>query len=118
VQTSAFPEANGEPAADSEAVIKAREAVRKKMRELEAQPTAPAATPGFAGSVPAAQPVTAPPKPAVSGKKSGFIPLEAPPLPISLEKQQRLADLLQQYKADAITPEQYHRERARILAEP
>jgi ribonuclease E len=42
----------------------------------------------------------------------------APPLPISADKQQRLADLLVKYKADQITPEQYHTQRAAIIAEP
>jgi len=47
-----------------------------------------------------------------------FQPLAGPPLPISAEKQQRLANLLEQYRADQITPEQYHQQRAKILAEP
>jgi len=47
-----------------------------------------------------------------------FQPLGGPPLPISAEKQQRLANLLEQYRADQITPEQYHQQRAKILAEP
>ena len=33
-------------------------------------------------------------------------------------KQQRLADLLDQYKADKITPAEYHTQRAKILSEP
>jgi len=41
-----------------------------------------------------------------------------PSLPISAEKEQRLQDLLVKYKADQITPEQYHTQRAAILAEP
>jgi hypothetical protein len=47
-----------------------------------------------------------------------FPPLEGPALPISSEKQQRLAELLQRYKADQVTPEQYQTERAKILAGP
>jgi len=39
-------------------------------------------------------------------------------LPFSADKQRRLADLLVKYQADAITPEQYHQQRAKILAEP
>jgi hypothetical protein len=42
---------------------------------------------------------------------------DGPPLPISQDKQRRLSDLLQKYKADQLTPEQYHQERAKILAE-
>jgi hypothetical protein len=44
--------------------------------------------------------------------------LEAPPLPISADKGQRLQELLKKYKADQLTPEQYQKERAKILAEP
>ena len=33
-------------------------------------------------------------------------------------KQQRLADLLELYKADKLTPPEYHSQRAKILAEP
>ena len=47
----------------------------------------------------------------------GLPPIPAPPLPISADKQQRLKELLQKYRADQITPEQYHTERAKILAE-
>ncbi len=49
---------------------------------------------------------------------SAFQPLEAPPLPISNDKQQRLKELLRKYKADEISPEQYHLERAKILSAP
>jgi len=42
----------------------------------------------------------------------------APPLPISPSKEAQLQSLLQQYKSDQITPEQYQIERAKILAEP
>jgi hypothetical protein len=33
-------------------------------------------------------------------------------------KQQRLAELLEAYKKDTISAEEYHRTRAKILAEP
>jgi hypothetical protein len=41
-----------------------------------------------------------------------------PPPPVSADKVQKLNILLQQYQADRITPEQYHQERAKILAGP
>jgi hypothetical protein len=41
-----------------------------------------------------------------------------PPPPVSADKVQKLNALLQQYQADRITPEQYHQERAKILAGP
>ena len=44
-------------------------------------------------------------------------PMAAPaPPPAFVE--QRLADLLQLYKSDKITPADYHEQRAKILAEP
>jgi len=45
-------------------------------------------------------------------------PMVGPPSPLSTDKQQRLATLLEKYKADQLTPEQYHAERAKILAGP
>jgi hypothetical protein len=53
-----------------------------------------------------------------TGTKLGLKPIESPSLPISAEKQARLEALLVKYRADQITPEQYHAERASILAEP
>jgi hypothetical protein len=47
-----------------------------------------------------------------------YPPLKGPPLPISQSKQQQLEQLLQKYKADLITPDEYHRERAKILSQP
>jgi hypothetical protein len=44
--------------------------------------------------------------------------LEAPPSSLSASKETRLAELLQRYKADQITPQEYHTQRAAILAEP
>jgi len=47
-----------------------------------------------------------------------FQPLQGPALPISADKQQRLNELLRKYQVDEITPEQYHQQRASILAGP
>jgi len=47
-----------------------------------------------------------------------FPQLRGPALPVSAEKEQRLRNLLQQYKLDLISPEQYQSARAKILAEP
>jgi membrane protein involved in colicin uptake len=41
-----------------------------------------------------------------------------PPNGLNVSKQQRLADLLEDYKQDKITPSEYHEKRAKILAEP
>ena len=35
-----------------------------------------------------------------------------------MTRDQKLADLLRRYKADEISPADYHSERAKILAEP
>jgi len=51
-------------------------------------------------------------------RQLAFMPLTAPALPISMDKEQRLIELLQKYKAEAITPQQYHEARAKILSEP
>jgi hypothetical protein len=45
-------------------------------------------------------------------------PLTGPPSTLSAAKQQRLEQLLQLYRADQITPQEYHEQRAKILAEP
>jgi hypothetical protein len=79
-------------------VAKAREAERLKTQQPSAQP-----------------PASVPPR---KTKGLDFPPLQGPPLPISAEKDQRLQVLLQKYKADQITPEEYHAARAKILAEP
>jgi hypothetical protein len=40
------------------------------------------------------------------------------PSPFSSAQQERLAALLQQYKADQVTPQEYHKQRAAIIAAP
>ena len=83
---------------------------------------------------PAAKPVAKPlvataPQPAVSqpakpvaadfaGKDLGMQPIAAPAMPIANDKQERLQALLGKYKADQISPEEYFKQRAAILAEP
>jgi hypothetical protein len=172
VQTTARPVLVAPPPVDSEAIAKAREALRQKMNELEMQPTI--ATPGqpapaVAPSTPAAasvvqpQPSAAQPAPApanaeniakaraaveqemkqlkalppvaaggaaaptelVPGKTTkqkqillSFPPLQSPPSAVPAAKEQRLQELLRKYRADQITPEEYHQQRAKILAEP
>ena len=82
-----------------------RTALRQKMSEPE--PTPVAAKPAMSMSRGMAN--TAP---------SGFAPLPKPELPISSSKEGRLSELLKLYKDNAITPAQYHEQRAAILAEP
>jgi hypothetical protein len=44
--------------------------------------------------------------------------MEPPPSPLSPEKQRRLDELTARYKADQLTPTEYHEQRAKLLAEP
>jgi hypothetical protein len=91
--------------------------------EQAAQPTNAAPTPPPVAA-PVAAPMVAPvvkPVPADAGnvgKNLGFQPVEAPPPPISAQKQAELKDLLAKYMANQVTPEEYHKARAAILAEP
>jgi hypothetical protein len=77
-------------------------------------PTTPAA--------PEAKPVATNPAKAsnaiVPGQEPGFPPMVAPALPISAGKEQQLDALLAQYKANLISPEEYQKQRAAILAAP
>ena len=52
------------------------------------------------------------------GKGLGLKPIEAPPLPISAAKEAQLQTLLAKYKANQITPGEYQKLRAEILAQP
>ncbi|HEU6447714.1 MAG TPA: hypothetical protein VFV23_04680 [Verrucomicrobiae bacterium] len=49
---------------------------------------------------------------------SGYTPIVAPPPPVNSAQQAQLDALLEQYKADQITPEQYQTERQKILSQP
>jgi len=94
-------------------IAKAREALDARMQQLAAQPPPePQYTPGGpSGKKPGKKPV-------VQQVLESFPPLQPPPPTVSAAKRQRLDDLLARYKADQITPEQYHEQRAKILAEP
>jgi len=89
----------GNAGATSEQIERARKLVHQRLAELDAPETAPS-TPPPVVVAPPSQP--APPVFA-DGPKT---------------KQQRLAELLKLYQADTISPEQYHKERAKIVAEP
>jgi len=122
---------------DAEAQAKAKAALEEKMSETNKEnwatpAVAPAVSPAPQTKPAAVSPVNpAPPavKPAVMsppaqinatypGKELGLKPIVAPPLPISAAKEAQLQGLLAQYKADQITPAEYHSQRAAILAEP
>lgn len=73
-----------------------------------------AATPTAAAAPQAAALPALPPAPS---NALAFPPIEGPPLPVSAAQQLRLAELLARYMADKVTPEEYQRERAKILSE-
>lgn len=93
----------------------------------EAPPAAPVpgaaavAAPSAVAQSPAAEPglpnrpnqVTA----KIPGKELGLKSIEAPYVPISAAQQAQLDDLLAKYKANEITPVEYHKQRAEILAQ-
>ena len=64
-----------------------------------------------------APPSTATPR-ASKSQPLTFTPMEAPESPIPASKEQQLQQLLDQYRADQITPQDYHEKRAKILSEP
>jgi hypothetical protein len=107
-------------AADSDTIAKAREAVREKMKVLETQPSAEAAAVAATAPKSAAAPMVAAPAKKSKTLKGApvFPPMQAPPPTISADMQTRLTELLQKYKAEQLTPEEYHQQRAKILAEP
>lgn len=115
-------------AADTPEEASLREALRNSSSEVSQPQALPAATepasveippPSSAGvSVP---PPSASPSisaPADVSKSSVLSPIESPALPVSATKEERLTALLAKYKADEITPEEYHIQRAAILAAP
>ena len=57
-------------------------------------------------------------RPRVTRENDEFEPIQGPPTGFSTGKEQRLKELLDRYMADEVTPDQYHAERAKILAEP
>lgn len=134
---------NSARAQDNAAQAAARAALMKQMDQVQAPepqtpPAAPAA-PAVAAEEPAAPaapaaPVEVPVAPIapvvvvlqtnavvaapVTVTNPRPVPIIAPAVPISMTKEQRLQELLAKYKADQITPEQYHTQRAAILAQP
>ena len=116
IQTPGGPTLVLPPSADPAAIEKAREAMRQQLGQVPQQPVAGAAQPpgGTKTHVATATPA---PKPASAPKGMPvFEPLQGPPSSVPAEKQVLLAALLQKYLADQITPDQYHAERAKILA--
>ena len=122
------------PASDPESMARAREAMRQKMQALQSAPAPAAVTPEPTKPVvavapappapkptPAAEPAAAKPAPKAAPAPvatSNYKPIDAPVSPFSSAKQAKLAELLGRYRADAITSQEYHAQRAAIIAEP
>ena len=96
--------ASAQSAPVTKAEAKKKKAVKKKKAEATQASKTPAGT-----NAPAM-------KPAKNAPALG--PITGPASPLSADKQKRLAEILAQYRADKITPQEYHAERAKILAEP
>jgi hypothetical protein len=79
------------------------------------------ATPTAKPAAPEAAPVVKPASPAdvdYAGKSLGLKQIEAPPVPVSAQKEMELQALLAKYMANQISPDEYQKARAVILAEP
>jgi hypothetical protein len=94
------------PAGDSPAQAAARAAVLQKMQEL-----------GGNTSTETSMPV-APIQSMAPAKTTVEQPVTAPSVPVNVSKEQKLNWLLSLYKNDQLTPQQYHEQRAAILAAP
>jgi Tfp pilus assembly protein PilV len=135
-------------ALDAQQDSKAREALRQKLQELKAQDKAstPAiviepAEPKVAAKPKATKPKATKPEVTAETKNPKAVQVvssepkktkvsntvnndpafgtpEVVPAPAPNSKDAKLADLLQQYKSNKISPTEYHLERAKILAEP
>ncbi len=97
---------------------KAREQLHQAESQLQAQQPSQPAVPEEPRPVVKVQIKEKPAKKNAKVAKAAT-PMAAPaPPPAFGSKEQRLADLLQLYKSDKITPADYHEQRAKILAEP
>lgn len=95
--------------AEAAQAAKLQEALRQKLAAEKASAPAPVAVAPAKPATTVAAPVAVAPITAN---------IETAPSPLSGSKQERLAELLRRYKADAVTPQEYHTQRAKIIAEP
>jgi hypothetical protein len=98
--------------ANSEADQKAEEALRQQMGKKPSSVANEEPTMSASNQHPQSRPPT--PKQRIRSLPA----IGGPPTGLSSAKEQKLAELLEQYKADQLTPDQYHAERAKILAGP
>jgi hypothetical protein len=103
-------------ATNPDAAAKARQALHNQMT------AAPATQPKPGSTVESWDPAEQPKKTDKVSKApkapTTFHALQGPPTGLSAAKEQQLQKLLQEYRADLLTPEQYHAQRAKILAGP
>jgi hypothetical protein len=110
--------------ASPELQAQALEALRQKKAELDAQePTVAVKTPAAPMSPIAPAPMTMPKTTSTPATTPAFPVMPGPQYVtpstmLSGSKEQRLAELLQLYRTDKITPAEYHQQRAKILGEP
>jgi hypothetical protein len=106
------------PPSNPEIQAGAQPALQQKMSESNQQPVAtpPPAKPAVPEAAPAVKPPPA--NASYAGKTLGFKPIEAPVPPVSAQKVAELQALLARYMANQISPDEYQKARAAILAEP
>jgi hypothetical protein len=115
------PPAQWTPATAAQPTVPAQLSSPKAKSEPAVKATATAGKPSAPAPATAAQPAPAPQsptKPKVIKGQQPLLPIEGPPPSVTADKEQRLQELSAKYKADQITPEEYHQQRAKILAEP
>jgi len=112
------PQPDTEVQAEARKVLRSAEpgigATTLPVATVAPQEAAPQTTPTVAATQPAPKPV--PPAATTAKKDSRLTGLQPPALPISAAQQQQLDQLLQQYRANQVSPAQYHSQRAEILA--
>jgi colicin import membrane protein len=106
---SASPQANQTASSTEQKKRAAEEANARKAAESQARADQESRRKADANQAYASKKTTA------AGTETTFQPIAGPPLPLSADKQAQLTELLRKYRADEITPEQYHEERAKIV---
>ena len=111
METPGIQATSREPARTMDKAAAKAKAAEERLAKVEAEDARKKAKPKKVKPEPAEKTASVKGAPA-------FTPMEPPASPVSSDKATRLAELLRKYKADEITPEEYHQQRAKILAEP
>jgi hypothetical protein len=118
-QPVAAPAATVSSIGDNAAQAAAREALAKYMFE-SATPSTAEAKPAVIDSIPVTQPATVTTKvtvkPTLAAPTVQLQAVAAPATPVPQTREEKLQALLIKYKTDQITPEEYHRQRAELMA--